>query len=842
MELKKGETIMTDAALHLPASFLHEAFSERSGVPPDHFELYFRGKRLEGEAALASWGVGKGSTIEVKMRGRGGMLPGAIGRGGSPNGGGRRSQRSPLLQARAEEEARVAEEAEDARERGFGGASNQEGKQPQTSDEGPSFTSMRIAREEEQVKTAAEPVSGAESVAGKSPDDETAFSKAKLETELQTIKASTMYEMVDDVNPTTKVLFLTNEQAEIVSRTSDNLQRMLDTIVGGGGGKPKLVINLLPSGGFRTWLNAFKNAKDLEKTAPGCKEDQPPFLSSDDERAALMRLDQFMADVLIPLATRTNAIILCEGIGEHGCVLTSALTRMYGLTRSKWGVRPPFSIVSMTCYTQWLYCNPAESAHWRIVREASKAWKQRDPKLLEAVESKFKEQMVNDVLPRTTNDLDPEATCLLIVDTLNVKNPKNHWMGDESSFNKLKTELMRHLSSNLPSLALRTGGGALLSSLSQLTQNAAGLGPAISALQSGVPLIFLDVRERRSSDPRVEQAKNRAALIEEAKSKEAKLCDKLLAHEPPLANTLFISSLSCMHDALKGDGDPATTGSRSSGRSVETPLHVAIKAAERQKENRRPRTPISFDPKVINKQDELGRASDTQIAEAAIWLANRYFSNALKSDYPSFALNFCRYHSPKMPSVQNAFLAWKQCLKGEEISTTISHEALSAIYGKRLDAHTAIYRTLLSSPHLHCTNISDLHSAKQLIHAIVKLDRLPKENPIAGLLLLRSAWCEFDVAMLLASRYKFICKMLLASQLLVGWAIVFFGTLASDTILDAPDLKRTLLETVFMLSVIASIVLGIEGLLSAKARWYQLRASAGSLESIIWCAARACGS
>ena len=73
MELKKGETIMIDAALHLPATFLHEAFSDRSGVPLDFFELYYRGKRLEGEAALAGWGVGRGSTIEVKMRGRGGM-------------------------------------------------------------------------------------------------------------------------------------------------------------------------------------------------------------------------------------------------------------------------------------------------------------------------------------------------------------------------------------------------------------------------------------------------------------------------------------------------------------------------------------------------------------------------------------------------------------------------------------------------------------------------------------------------------------------------------------------------------------------------------------------------
>eukprot|EP00964_Phaeocystis_antarctica_P007048 scaffold3823_cov60-Phaeocystis_antarctica.AAC.1 len=64
---------MIDASLHLPATFLHEAFSNRSGVPLDSFELYYRGKRLEGKAALSSWGVEKDSTIEVKMRGRGGM-------------------------------------------------------------------------------------------------------------------------------------------------------------------------------------------------------------------------------------------------------------------------------------------------------------------------------------------------------------------------------------------------------------------------------------------------------------------------------------------------------------------------------------------------------------------------------------------------------------------------------------------------------------------------------------------------------------------------------------------------------------------------------------------------
>ena len=72
VELKKGQTIMADANLKQSSSVLHEDVSDRSGLPADIFELYHGGKRLEREATLSSRGVGKDSTIEVKMRGRGG--------------------------------------------------------------------------------------------------------------------------------------------------------------------------------------------------------------------------------------------------------------------------------------------------------------------------------------------------------------------------------------------------------------------------------------------------------------------------------------------------------------------------------------------------------------------------------------------------------------------------------------------------------------------------------------------------------------------------------------------------------------------------------------------------
>jgi len=72
VELKKGQTIMIDVDLQLPAEIFHEAVSNRSGMPLEGFALYYQSKQLEGEAALSSWGVEKNATIEVKTRGRGG--------------------------------------------------------------------------------------------------------------------------------------------------------------------------------------------------------------------------------------------------------------------------------------------------------------------------------------------------------------------------------------------------------------------------------------------------------------------------------------------------------------------------------------------------------------------------------------------------------------------------------------------------------------------------------------------------------------------------------------------------------------------------------------------------
>ena len=40
---------------------------------------------------------------------------------------------------------------------------------------------------------------------------------------------------------------------------------------------------------------------------------------------------------------------------------------------------------------------------------------------------------------------------------------------------------------------------------------------------------------------------------------------------------------------------------------------------------------------------------------------------------------------------------------------------------------------------------------------------------------MRGAWCEYDVAMHLATRYKVISKLLFFASLIVAWAMVLVG-------------------------------------------------------------------
>merc|ERR1712196_259776 len=89
-----------------------------------------------------------------------------------------------------------------------------------------------------------------------------------------------------------------------------------------------------------------------------------------------------MMDVLIPLASQTNAIVFCSAVPAE-CFLSKSFTRMCSVERARWGGRMPFTIISTTNSVDILYQNPDETAHWRGLRRQSRAWRQHDAKLLE---------------------------------------------------------------------------------------------------------------------------------------------------------------------------------------------------------------------------------------------------------------------------------------------------------------------------------------------------------------------------------------------------------------------------------------------------------------------------
>lgn len=182
------------------------------------------------------------------------------------------------------------------------------------------------------------------------------------------------------------------------------------------------------------------------------------------------------------------------------------------------------------------------------VRRSSKSWRQRDKKLQELVQSIFRDNDPTDyaATPNMCLDLDENATTYVLVDRINAK--KDEF--DSGPAGMLTRELIRYLSSQLPSLALKTGwtakypfGVAYASALSACSDSA----------MSGTPTLFLDARLRSMIQAPM---RNRALLIEEAKKIFSATCDELLA--VGLADNFDAGALAYFHDALFHDGNPHT--------------------------------------------------------------------------------------------------------------------------------------------------------------------------------------------------------------------------------------------------------------------------------------------
>lgn len=648
-------------------------------------------------------------------------------------------------------------------------------------------------------------------------DEEDQLSREKL----QMIKARTMYEMVEEIEMPggpCKFLFLTNVQADLLASSEDSLQKMLDALEVP---KPQLVISLLHSPGFEGEVN-LRGPGGVDEGAAaqmaGMVSNRAPFLTPEDERAAEQRIDGFMADVLIPLAAQTNAVVITSPFPHS--ILTLSLMRMYSVQRSKWAGKPPFTIMSLGADANLLYCNPDLNACWREVRKQSRAWRARDKKLLELVHRT--EARLDGSLKENHIDFDPNCTCIITTDMIESKK-ESKW--DKGPFNALLNGLVRYLGSSLPSLTIKAGATSM-GKLSDAGKSLGGIDVALNAAQSGSPVLFLDVRER----PLIE-ASDRVALISAAMAALETHCNALL--DTGLAESFTCSSIAYLHQALIGrpgteHGGVASMHGRRRSVSVKgltsadarLALHEAIALASSEDVGRA-------------DADEQGmkRATPEQASQLATWLADRYFKDAF------------------------------QVLK-DKTEREAKGETYQTLYKERIIAMQVWTEALFNSPNFHQINLSNRDEAKRVVGQLVRLDRLPKHNPLEGLLLLQEAWQSYDIAAHLAEYYKAVSKFLFVLQLLIVWAVTFTETSSlqggdrsaagcnqfTDDTAKIECLQQKVAELngafpgsvsygeiAFFLAAVASILISIDGLLNAKLRWRQLRAGSGSLESMIWC-------
>ena len=120
------------------------------------------------------------------------------------------------------------------------------------------------------------------------------------------------------------------------------------------------------------------------------------------------------------------------------------------------------------------------------------------------------------------------------------------------------------------------------------------------------------------------------------------------------------------------------------------------------------------------------------------------------------------------------------------------------------------------------------------MQTIVKLDRLPKENTIEALELLQQAWVEHDVTVYVSNQYLRLASVLYALILFVGVATVACTTGFTDPSLASLDMRGLEQHTVFALSMVNTVLLLAVKFFNPTVRGNQLRASAATLESIIW--------
>ena len=81
----------------------------------------------------------------------------------------------------------------------------------------------------------------------------------------------------------------------------------------------------------------------------------------------------------MPLAEQQNAVVIAEAL-EGGCFLSASFNRVMHSMRAKWQhcPQPPITVLNFSCDLYDLYRNRSLDAHWRVLKNKSQWWRNRE--------------------------------------------------------------------------------------------------------------------------------------------------------------------------------------------------------------------------------------------------------------------------------------------------------------------------------------------------------------------------------------------------------------------------------------------------------------------------------
>jgi len=143
--------------------------------------------------------------------------------------------------------------------------------------------------------------------------------------------------------------------------------------------------------------------------------------------------------------------------------------------------------------------------------------------------------------------------------------------------------------------------------------------------------------------------------------------------------------------------------------------------------------------------------------------------------------------------------------------------------------------TLLRHPRftgLHTDNLDALHDK---VNTLIKGDRMPKENSLEALLLLRAAWDLHDECSHIASLYKRFAKFTFVVFLVIS-VVTTAATVGrpEDIGVAWGSFKSRRSEIIFLISMLGSLISATVSFYNPLARWRICRGIAQHMHSQIW--------